>query len=184
MSMSAELQQRIERLEKERWIYLGLGALAVLAGLLGALLGAGITGKGSAGLRGQNLELKAVAGEEAFAIKDAAGKVVFSVGLGKDGLPHLHFYDRKGKPRQSLGFSAAADPEIRMADEKGEVLVQLFAKDSTSAQLTFHDGQALRESIGLISGNPKVEIYDFSGKKTISTLPTIGGGGAAPANPK
>ena len=27
---------------------------------------------------------------------------------------------------------------------------------STSAQLTFRDGQALRESIGLIGGNPKL----------------------------
>lgn len=179
--MSVELQQRIERLEKERWIYLGLGALAVLAGLLGALLGAGITGKGSQGLRGQNLELRAVAGEEAFAIKDTAGKVVFSVGLGKDGLPHLHFYDRKGERRQSMGFLATTDPELRMADEKGKVLVQMFAKDSTSAQLTFHDGQALRESVGLISGNPKVEIYDFSGKKATSALPPIAGEAVTPA---
>jgi hypothetical protein len=180
MSMSAELQQRIERLEKERWIYLGLGALAVLSGLLGALLGAGITGKGGAGLRGQNLELRAVTGEEAFVMRDTTGKVAFSVGLGKDGLPHMHFFDHKGKPRQSLGFSGA-DPEIRMADERGEMLVQLFAKDSTSAQLTFHDGQALRESIGLISGNPKLDIYDLSGKNAIYV---VGVGGTLPPKTK
>jgi hypothetical protein len=182
--MSAELQQRIERLEKERWIYLGLGALAVLAGLLGALLGSGITGKGGGGLKGQNLELRAVAGEESFVLKDTSGKVAYSVGVGKDGLPHMHFYDQKGKPRQSLGFSSGAEPEIRLADEKGELLVHLVAKDTTSAQLSFRDGQAVRESIGLIGGNPKLEIYDFSGRKAIYTAPMIGGSAPAAGPPK
>ena len=92
--------------------------------------------KAMAGLRGQNLELRAVAGEEAFVLKDTAGKVAL-LGRSWQGRPSAHAFLRpEGKAPSIARLFGGAGPEIRMSDDKGEVLVHFFAKDSTSAQLT------------------------------------------------
>jgi|GEM_PF-3962270 hypothetical protein len=170
-----ELQERIEKLEKERWIYLGLGALALLAAILGALLGAGITSNAAAGLEGQTLVLRGAEGES-LVVQDGARNPRFSVGLDEKGMPHLHFYDGQKKRRVSLGLLTAPDPELQLLDRSSNVVAHLVVNEAGQPRLTFSDStKTKRENLSLdAGGDPKIEFFDRRGLPAYTVPPTLG----------
>lgn len=124
-----EMQQRLEKLEKERWMYLGLGLLAVLAGLLGALLGAGLFGGGGGGDRlmartllvhddngKARISIGMKDGRPEIVLLDKEGKRKAEFNIDEEDLPRLAFVDNFGTRRQRLGLETGGDPKIEIFD--------------------------------------------------------------------
>lgn len=158
-----EMQQRLEKLEKERWVYLGMGFLAVIAGLLGAIVGAGLTGGGGSVLRAQQIVLRGSG--EAIIVEDSDGKPRLSVRLNDKGLPAMEFYDAESKkPRQIIGLSANAKPQVVLLDEKGQRRAEFNINDEGLPKMAFLDDLSTRrQQVGLESGGaPLVEFFDLN----------------------
>jgi hypothetical protein len=185
-----ELQERLEKLEKERWLYLSLGSLAVMSGLLGAVLGAGLMGGGGGGgssggagetLHGQSLVLRGSG--EAIVVQDAEGKNRIAVGLNDKGLPTMHFDDQNNKARQIIGLSSSANPQMQLFREDGTLGAELNINESGLPKLTFMDKlQTPRQTIGMETGDePAIEFLSLNKesqfKATGSKLEYIGASG-------
>jgi hypothetical protein len=144
-----EMQQRLEKLEKERWVYLGLGFLAVIAGLLGALLGSGLVG-GGGGAEGEVLQAKSLllrGSADAVIVQDDNGKRRITLGL-KDGRPEIVLLDKDGKRRAEFNINAEDLPKLAFIDELG----------------------TKRQRTGLVTGGePTVEFVSF-GNEVQATL--------------
>ncbi|HEX3658072.1 MAG TPA: hypothetical protein VHV55_19955 [Pirellulales bacterium] len=115
-----EMQQRLEKLEKERWVYLGLGFLAVIAGLLGALLGSGLVG-GGGGEEGEVLQAKSLVlrgSADAIVVHDANGKRRIAIGL-KDGQPEIVLLNKEGKRTAEFNINEEDLPKLAFIDPLG-----------------------------------------------------------------
>jgi hypothetical protein len=158
-----EMQERLEKLEKERWVYLGLGSLAVIAGLLGAVLGAGLLGGGGGDtLRAQTLVLRSSG--EAIIVQDASGKQRIAVGLNDKGLPAVHFFDTENKRRQVIGLSASANPQVLLLDKEGKPSAEFHLNEEGMPRLSFMDAlQTKRQQMGLdTGGEATIEFYGLN----------------------
>jgi len=157
-----EMQDRIEKLEKERWVYLGLGSLAVVAGLLGAVLGAGLVGGGGETLRAQTLVLRSSG--EAIVVQDASGKPRIAMGMNDKGLPAMQFFDNENKRRQVIGLSASANPQVLLLDKEGKISAEFNLSEEGMPKLSFVDAlQTKRQQIGLeTGGEPTIEFYGLN----------------------
>ncbi|HEY5314992.1 MAG TPA: hypothetical protein VIK18_20840 [Pirellulales bacterium] len=139
-----EMQQRLEKLEKERWVYLGLGFLAVIAGLLGALLGSGFLGGG--GNDGEILQAKSLVlrgAGDAIIVQDDNGKRRIALGL-KDGRPEIVLLDKDGKRTAEFNINEEDQPKLAFIDALG----------------------TRRQRTGLVTGGePTVEFFGFDSKR-------------------
>jgi hypothetical protein len=178
-----EMQQRLEKLEKERWVYLGLGFLAVIAGLLGTLLGSGLLGGGSGSegneegvLQAKSLVLRSSG--DAIIVHDTNGKRRISIGL-KDGQPEIVLLDKDGKRNAEFHNNEEGLPKLAFIDPLGtrrqrtglvtggEPTVEFFGlNNETQASLS---GDALK-------------FFDRTGKQTF--IVPIPPGRPAPATAK
>lgn len=133
-----ELQQRVDKLEKERWAYLAMGTLAVVAGIIAVVL----SSRGAAG-------------------GTAAGSLEWKAGQGNA----IVLQDKSGKPRLSIGLNEQLDPDIKLFREGGALAAELFINDAGFPRLRFLDSsQYTRASIGLeIGGDPIIEFGDSRG---------------------
>jgi hypothetical protein len=176
-----EMQQRLEKLEKERWAYLGLASVAVIAGLLGALMGAGIFGSGGDTLRASKLYLRGSG--ESLVLMEPGGKPRAALGLSDAGLPSLQFFDAKNKRRQLIGLTANSNPQIQYFDEEGKLLAELHVNEQGVPMLAFLDSfSTRRETIGLEpGGDPALEFFDRnqqSQMKLTGTYDSVSGASA------
>ena len=99
-----EMPQRLDKLEKERWLYLGVAGLGGIAGLLVVLVGV---------MKGGSV------GGNVVTVRDAKNNVRIEMGLDKTGLPQIVFRDQKNKVRQSIGMTAEGDPNIQLRNSDG-----------------------------------------------------------------
>jgi hypothetical protein len=176
-----EMQQRLEKLEKERWAYLGLASLAVIAGLLGALLGAGIFGSGGDTVRASKLILRGAG--ESLVLMEPGGRPRAVLGLNDAGLPSMQFFDAKNKRRQLIGLTAHSNPQIQYFDDEGKLIAELLVNEQGLPMLTFLDASATRrEAVGLeLGGDPVLEFFDRneqSQMKLTGTFDSISGASA------
>lgn len=144
-----EMQQRLEKLEKERWVYLGLGFLAVIAGLLGALLGSGLVGGGGTD-EGETLQAKSLvlrSSGDAIVVHDVNGKRRIAIGL-KDGQPEVVLLNKDGKRTAEFNINEEDLPKLSFIDALG----------------------TRRQRTGLVTGGePTVEFFGLN-NETQSTL--------------
>ena len=136
-----EMQQRIDKLEKERWLYLGVAALGGVAGLLGALVGV-FKGGGGGATSG------------IVAVRDAKNLVRIQMGVDAEGAPRLNFIDPQKRIRQSIGLAADGTPQIRLFGEtnsKNPVAALMCTADDLP-KLELYDPQGLAR--GQMSVNP------------------------------
>jgi hypothetical protein len=163
-----EMQQRLEKLEKERWTYLGLGSLAVVAGLLGALMGAGIMGPGGEVIHARQIQLRGAG--ESLILLEPGGKPRVALGLSDAGLPSLQFWDKEHKhPRQVVGLTPSGNPQVQFFDEEGHSLAELHINEDGLPMLDFFDNsQTRRESVGLeVGGDPILAFYNLSKQEEV-----------------
>jgi hypothetical protein len=160
-----EMQQRIDRLEKERWLYLILAILGALAGLSGAWLGASGRAKGQ--LTAQSLTLRPTKGH-AITVYDAKGKVRATLGVDDGGQLALAFFDeRNKKARQSLGLSSNGNPQIQLFNEDGNPRGELKINDLGVPRLEFSDAAGVkRQTMGIEEalGISIIELFGPDGK--------------------
>lgn len=153
------MQKRIDSLERERWLYRVLVLLAVVAGLLAAVISIRAGGAGGAVVRASNLELA-----------DAAGKRRAQLALDSQGQPALEIFDVDGKRRTSVGLSRAGEPELRLHNADGNMQISLGIDVNGFPVLQFYDAAGKRrQTIGLAtSGNPRVQLFEPTGRSGVT----------------
>lgn len=136
-----ELPERINKLEKERWLYLGIAALGAVTGLIGVIIAAT---KGGASAPATT----APSGQSSYLIVDSASKRAVRMGttakLGT-GVMIYDNYDTRAKTvalRGFVGISADGDPVMQLYDDQGE---------------------KKRVELSMTNGSPAVQLYDAAG---------------------
>jgi hypothetical protein len=71
-------------------------------------------------------------GGEGITLRDQTGKIAAWVGIGSDGNPRVHLFDKDERPRCGLEMSADGRAEIAVYGEEGRALVSLTPPDAQS----------------------------------------------------
>lgn len=171
-----DVDRRVERLEKERWLYLGLAVLAVVVAVVATLMASKAAPKSSSA--GGGATVLSVSQGEALVLQDAKGAKRAALGLDAKGLPWLKFFDTSNKLRQHVGFGESGQPEMVLYNETEKERGKFRISDSGLPSLDFYDaGGARRETLGFdLTGAPYLEIIGPDDKARVTLKEEPSGG--------
>ncbi len=148
----AELQQRLDRLERGNRRWKRVAAFALPASLFTVLIGLA-------------LPIRAVEPGR-VTVMDSSGRLRAAVGVLPDGSPFLGLYDEHGVSRLNLGLVDGA-PHLIFADPSGKSKIALAASDDGSLLLGFRGAgeKLLRAGIAARpDGSSALILYDSGGR--------------------
>lgn len=159
-----EMPQRVEKLERERWLYLGIAALGGVAGLLGALVGVMKGGGGAAG---------------SVAIRDAKNNVRIEMGVDKSGQAQIQLRDPQAKVRQVIAVAPDGQPVIRLLAPDGKTVqaAMMLNPDGLPRLETYDPKGTARGVLGVdANGDGMVQLVGPDGRPRVLLEDTAQGG--------
>lgn len=175
------LEQRVARLERERWILRGI--LLVIGMIIGGVLvsGASSGGKGIIGsfaqvdtghlvLRDTDGQMRAwlgvAEGGPRLIFFDASGQQRMGVGMTRQSEPALAIYDPGENSRVVIGMMEGW-PGIVLRDPQGRKRAALFSRDDWGSLYFYDRRETRRTGIGQFAEAGAINVCDENGKERI-----------------